>query len=52
MFLWGSGVTRLAGTLGAAEDTAIDIPHIWLYLAELLNPMLHQGGISMGHLFR
>ncbi|XP_075893467.1 eukaryotic translation initiation factor 4 gamma 1-like isoform X2 [Nelusetta ayraudi] len=42
----------LAGTLGAAEDTAIDIPHIWLYLAELLNPMLHQGGISMGHLFR
>uniref|UniRef100_A0A3Q3XLK5 Uncharacterized protein n=1 Tax=Mola mola TaxID=94237 RepID=A0A3Q3XLK5_MOLML len=38
--------------LEAAEDTAIDIPHIWLYLAELITPMLHEGGIPMGQLFR
>lgn len=42
----------LEGTLEAAEDTAIDIPHIWLYLAELITPMLHEGGIPMGQLFR
>uniref|UniRef100_A0A8D3DHU4 Eukaryotic translation initiation factor 4 gamma, 1a n=1 Tax=Scophthalmus maximus TaxID=52904 RepID=A0A8D3DHU4_SCOMX len=36
----------------AAEDMAIDIPHIWLYLAELITPMLHEGGIPMGQLFR
>lgn len=38
--------------LEVAEDMAIDIPHIWLYLAELLTPMLHEGGIPMGELFR
>ncbi|XP_068196550.1 eukaryotic translation initiation factor 4 gamma 1-like isoform X3 [Antennarius striatus] len=38
--------------LEAAEDTSIDIPHIWLYLAELITPMLHEGGIPMGQLFR
>uniref|UniRef100_A0A8C7ZVD7 Eukaryotic translation initiation factor 4 gamma, 1a n=1 Tax=Oryzias sinensis TaxID=183150 RepID=A0A8C7ZVD7_9TELE len=38
--------------LEAAEDMAIDIPHIWLYLAELITPMLHEGGIPMGQLFR
>lgn len=43
---------RLEETLEAAEDTAIDIPHIWLYLAELITPMLHEGGIPMGQLFR
>ncbi|CAJ1072258.1 eukaryotic translation initiation factor 4 gamma 1a isoform X4 [Xyrichtys novacula] len=42
----------LEETLEAAEDTAIDIPHIWLYLAELITPMLHEGGIPMGSLFR
>lgn len=42
----------LEDTLEAAEDTAIDIPHIWLYLAELITPMLHEGGIPMGQLFR
>lgn len=31
---------------------AIDIPHIWLYLAELVNPVLRDGGISMRELFR
>lgn len=35
-----------------AEDMAIDIPHIWLYLSELIVPMLHEGGIPMGELFR
>lgn len=46
------GDCRLEDTLEAAEDTAIDIPHIWLYLAELITPMLHEGGIPMGQLFR
>ncbi|XP_072311340.1 eukaryotic translation initiation factor 4 gamma 1-like isoform X5 [Eucyclogobius newberryi] len=38
--------------LELAEDMAIDVPHIWLYLAELVTPMLHEGGIPMGELFR
>ncbi|XP_039986566.1 eukaryotic translation initiation factor 4 gamma 1-like [Xiphias gladius] len=38
--------------LEVAEDMAIDIPHIWLYLAELITPMIHEGGIPMGELFR
>ncbi|XP_059187653.1 eukaryotic translation initiation factor 4 gamma 1-like isoform X2 [Centropristis striata] len=38
--------------LEVAEDMAIDIPHIWLYLAELFTPMLLEGGIPMGELFR
>ncbi|XP_033492671.2 eukaryotic translation initiation factor 4 gamma 1a isoform X3 [Epinephelus lanceolatus] len=42
----------LEETLEAADDTAIDIPHIWLYLAELITPVLHEGGIPMGQLFR
>lgn len=45
-------LSRLEETLEAAEDIAIDIPHIWLYLAELITPMLHEGGIPMGALFR
>ncbi|XP_029026508.1 eukaryotic translation initiation factor 4 gamma 1-like [Betta splendens] len=42
----------LQGILEVAEDMAIDIPHIWQYLAELITPMLHEGGIPMGELFR
>uniref|UniRef100_A0A671XXK8 Eukaryotic translation initiation factor 4 gamma 1 n=1 Tax=Sparus aurata TaxID=8175 RepID=A0A671XXK8_SPAAU len=42
----------LQDILEVAEDMAIDIPHIWLYLAELITPMLHEGGIPMGELFR
>ncbi|XP_030624145.1 eukaryotic translation initiation factor 4 gamma 3 isoform X1 [Chanos chanos] len=38
-------------TLELADDMAIDIPHIWLYLAELVTPMLREGGISMRELF-
>ncbi|KAM3857533.1 eukaryotic translation initiation factor 4 gamma 1-like [Diretmus argenteus] len=38
--------------LEMAEDMAVDIPHIWLYLAELITPMLHDGGIPMAELFR
>ncbi|KAM9733254.1 eukaryotic translation initiation factor 4 gamma 1 isoform 3-T3 [Menidia menidia] len=38
--------------LEAADDMEIDIPHIFLYLAELITPMLHEGGIPMGELFR
>ncbi|XP_028329771.1 eukaryotic translation initiation factor 4 gamma 1-like [Gouania willdenowi] len=38
--------------LEATEDMAIDIPYMWLYLAELITPMLHEGGIPMGQLFR
>ncbi|XP_072334636.1 eukaryotic translation initiation factor 4 gamma 3 isoform X19 [Scyliorhinus torazame] len=37
--------------LELAEDMAIDIPHIWLYLGELVTPMLQEGGISMRELF-
>nr|XP_015192555.1 PREDICTED: eukaryotic translation initiation factor 4 gamma 3 isoform X3 [Lepisosteus oculatus] len=40
-----------ADTLELADDMAIDIPHIWLYLAELVNPMFRDGGISMRELF-
>ncbi|XP_072546958.1 eukaryotic translation initiation factor 4 gamma 1-like isoform X2 [Salminus brasiliensis] len=42
----------LLEVLEVAEDMAIDIPHIWVYLAELIAPMLHEGGIPMGLLFR
>lgn len=45
-------VFRLHEILEVAEDMAIDIPHMWLYLAELITPMLHEGGIPMGELFR
>ncbi|XP_058262372.1 eukaryotic translation initiation factor 4 gamma 3-like [Hemibagrus wyckioides] len=38
--------------LEVADDMAIDIPHIWQYLAEIITPMLHDGGIPMGPLFR
>uniref|UniRef100_A0A4W3HXD9 Eukaryotic translation initiation factor 4 gamma 1 n=1 Tax=Callorhinchus milii TaxID=7868 RepID=A0A4W3HXD9_CALMI len=38
--------------LEVAEDMEIDIPHIWQYLAELIDHMLHEGGIPMGELFR
>lgn len=43
---------RLQEILEMADDMAIDIPHIWLYLAEIITPMLHEGGIPMGQLFR
>uniref|UniRef100_A0A9J8ACG5 Eukaryotic translation initiation factor 4 gamma 1 n=1 Tax=Cyprinus carpio carpio TaxID=630221 RepID=A0A9J8ACG5_CYPCA len=42
----------LLEVLEVAEDMEIDIPHIWLYLAELICPMLQEGGIPMGPLFR
>ncbi|OCT78445.1 eukaryotic translation initiation factor 4 gamma, 1 S homeolog isoform X2 [Xenopus laevis] len=38
--------------LEVAEDMEIDIPHIWLYLAEIITPVLLEGGILMGELFR
>ncbi|XP_072237718.1 eukaryotic translation initiation factor 4 gamma 3 isoform X1 [Leuresthes tenuis] len=40
-----------ADTLELADDMAIDIPHIWLYLGELLGPVLKEGGFSMRELF-
>lgn len=40
-----------ADTLEQADDMAIDIPHIWLYLAELLCPVLKDGVFSMRELF-
>uniref|UniRef100_A0A8C5C394 Eukaryotic translation initiation factor 4 gamma 1 n=1 Tax=Gadus morhua TaxID=8049 RepID=A0A8C5C394_GADMO len=42
----------LQETLEMAEDMAIDVPHIWLYLAEQIVPMLQEGGIPMEQLFR
>ncbi|NXD48848.1 IF4G1 factor, partial [Corvus moneduloides] len=38
--------------LETAEDMEIDIPHIWLYLAELITPILQEEGIPMEELFR
>ncbi|XP_075426967.1 eukaryotic translation initiation factor 4 gamma 1 isoform X2 [Ascaphus truei] len=38
--------------LELGEDMEIDIPHIWLYLAELISPVLLEGGIPMEELFR
>ncbi|XP_036387006.1 eukaryotic translation initiation factor 4 gamma 3 isoform X2 [Megalops cyprinoides] len=38
-------------TLELADDMAIDIPHIWLYLAELVTPVLREGGVSVRELF-
>ena len=45
-------VRRFGETLELADDMAIDIPHIWLYLAQLLGPLLKEGGLSMTELFR
>ncbi|XP_004713491.1 eukaryotic translation initiation factor 4 gamma 1 isoform X3 [Echinops telfairi] len=42
----------LSETLEVAEDMEIDIPHVWLYLAELTAPVLQDGGVPMGELFR
>ncbi|XP_072011441.1 eukaryotic translation initiation factor 4 gamma 3 isoform X8 [Engystomops pustulosus] len=42
--------TGFSETLELADDMAIDIPHIWLYLAELVTPMLKDGGISLKEL--
>lgn len=39
-------------TLELAEDMEIDIPHVWLYLAELITPILQEDGVPMGELFR
>ncbi|XP_010335949.3 eukaryotic translation initiation factor 4 gamma 1 isoform X3 [Saimiri boliviensis] len=38
--------------LELAEDMEIDIPHVWLYLAELVTPILQEGGVPMGELLR
>jgi len=43
---------RLREILEVAEDMEIDIPHIWLYLAELITPILQEEGIPMEELFR
>ncbi|XP_040182666.1 eukaryotic translation initiation factor 4 gamma 3 isoform X2 [Rana temporaria] len=42
--------TGFSETLELADDMAIDIPHIYLYLAELVTPMLKEGGISLKEL--
>lgn len=44
--------SRLREILEIAEDMEIDIPHIWLYLAELITPILQEEGIPMEELFR
>ncbi|XP_062851459.1 eukaryotic translation initiation factor 4 gamma 1-like [Trichomycterus rosablanca] len=38
--------------LEVAEDIEVDIPHIWLYLAETITPVLQDEGIPMARLFR
>lgn len=55
MLLDPNGLTllcRLREILEIAEDMEIDIPHIWLYLAELITPILQEEGIPMEELFR
>lgn len=47
-----SSFKSFSETLEMADDMAIDIPHIWLYLAELVTPMLKEGGISMRELIQ
>ncbi|XP_046703566.1 eukaryotic translation initiation factor 4 gamma 3-like isoform X2 [Silurus meridionalis] len=37
-------------TLEIADDMAIDIPYVWQYIAELVNPVLREGGISLREL--
>ncbi|KAH0624209.1 hypothetical protein JD844_007753 [Phrynosoma platyrhinos] len=43
---------QLHEILEIGEDMEIDIPHIWLYLAEIITPILREGGIPMEELFR
>ncbi|XP_078522280.1 eukaryotic translation initiation factor 4 gamma 1 isoform X4 [Lissotriton helveticus] len=38
--------------LEIGEDMEIDIPHIWQYLAEIITPILLEGGIPMSEVFR
>ncbi|KAJ1087472.1 hypothetical protein NDU88_000643 [Pleurodeles waltl] len=38
--------------LEIGEDMEIDIPHIWQYLAEIITPILLEGGIPMAEVFR
>eukprot|EP00071_Canis_lupus_P018785 XP_013965828.1 eukaryotic translation initiation factor 4 gamma 1 [Canis lupus familiaris] len=47
-----NSICRLYEILELAEDMEIDIPHVWLYLAELITPILQEGGVPMGELFR
>lgn len=42
----------LEETMEALGDAAIDLPDVWFDAAELIAPMLYQGGIPMGQLFR
>ncbi|TRY92224.1 hypothetical protein DNTS_023800 [Danionella cerebrum] len=42
----------LMEVLEVADDMEIDVPHIWQYLAELISPVMQEGGIDMGPLFR
>lgn len=51
-FVSVSLIYRFSEMLEQADDMAIDIPFIWLYLAELLSPLLREGGINMRELFR
>ncbi|XP_042271492.1 eukaryotic translation initiation factor 4 gamma 1-like [Thunnus maccoyii] len=37
--------------LQVADYISTDVPEIWLCLAEVLSPVLHEGGISMAELF-
>lgn len=38
----------LCETLEFSEDMEIDIPHMWLYLAELITSILQEDGVPMG----
>jgi len=49
---YGFSLHRFSEMLEQADDMAIDVPFIWLYLAEMLSPLLREGGMSMRELFR
>ena len=41
---------RLQDVLQYAEDLEVDIPMIWLYLAELIGPMVQDGTVPLSFL--
>jgi len=49
---YGFSLHRFSEMLEQADDMAIDVPFIWLYLAEMLSPLLREGGMSVRELFR
>ncbi|KAJ6628986.1 Eukaryotic translation initiation factor 4 gamma 3, partial [Pseudolycoriella hygida] len=43
-------LTGLKSFLEPVEDISLDIPHIWLYIAEMITPLIENGNIKLVHL--